>query len=195
MQVFCRFRPLSDVEAASGEGLHVEFDTSGKGLNVQHPIIKRHVPFAFQGVFSPDAGQCEVYNRVGKPVLDAAMAGYNAAVICYGQTASGKTYTMFCPPDLGADQGENVPDLRNFASKGLIPRIVEDLFKHTDGLPGGVRTTVKGSFVEINKEKVLDLLMPGRPKLLLRDFSDYCVTSASEITPHGRFHPHCATRE
>ena len=38
--------------------------------------------------------QDNVYHFAGRPLVQAAMNGYNGALICYGQTGSGKTYTM-----------------------------------------------------------------------------------------------------
>ena len=36
----------------------------------------------------------QVFNNLGKSVLEAAFEGYNACVFAYGQTGSGKTFTM-----------------------------------------------------------------------------------------------------
>jgi kinesin family protein 16B len=38
--------------------------------------------------------QEQVFNDLGKTVLEAAFEGYNACVFAYGQTGSGKTFTM-----------------------------------------------------------------------------------------------------
>ena len=149
-------------------------------MTVQHPVSGRFVPFAFQGVFPPQTMQRELYTTVGKPVLDAACSGFNGAIICYGQTASGKTHTMFGPPKL--DKSSIHPDMTDSLHKGLIPRIMADLFQRVDSLPSGMRATVKVSFVEIYMENVVDLLVRHRPKLTLRDFGDYCVTNASEVS-------------
>ena len=46
----------------------------------------------------------------------ALQQGYNAAIIAYGQTGTGKTYTM---------EGELEGQLR-----GIIPRTVEDIFTY-----------------------------------------------------------------
>jgi chromosomal replication initiation ATPase DnaA len=37
-----------------------------------------------------------IYNAVAKSHVTAAMEGYNAIVFAYGQTASGKTFTLVC---------------------------------------------------------------------------------------------------
>jgi hypothetical protein len=50
--------------------------------------------YQFDGVMSPDCSQGEVYLLVVLPLVEAVPAGYNATVLAYGQTCSGKTYTM-----------------------------------------------------------------------------------------------------
>lgn len=34
-----------------------------------------------------------------RPVITSSVDGYNVCIIAYGQTSSGKTYTMMGPPD------------------------------------------------------------------------------------------------
>ena len=53
--------------------------------------------------------QEQVYAELGVPVVEAVFSGYNSCVFAYGQTASGKTYTM---SGYGPEQG-------------LIPRVCE----------------------------------------------------------------------
>jgi hypothetical protein len=75
----------------------------------------------------------------GKWTLAAALQGYNAAIIAYGQTGTGKTYTME-----GAHEG---PD------RGIIPRAVEDIFAciENDAAPGS-KYLVRASYLQIYNE-------------------------------------------
>ena len=50
--------------------------------------------FTFDATGGPDTTQQEVFDVVGRGVVDAVLAGFNAAVFAYGQTASGKSHTM-----------------------------------------------------------------------------------------------------
>ena len=50
--------------------------------------------FQFDYSFGPTSMQDEVYNTVARPVVNDALRGYNATVLAYGQTGTGKTYTM-----------------------------------------------------------------------------------------------------
>ena len=73
------------------------------------------------------------------------MEGYNAVIFAYGQTASGKTYTLS-----GDSAGEE---------PGIIPRAMKDVFSF-------IRKTEKReyllrcSYLEIYNESIIDLLAP-----------------------------------
>ncbi len=71
--------------------------------------------------------------------------GYNAAIIAYGQTGTGKTYTME-----GAQHGPE---------RGIIPRAVEDVFAYieNDTAPGS-KYLVRASYLQIYNE-VLNLVL------------------------------------
>eukprot|EP01065_Artemidia_motanka_P036591 TRINITY_DN4455_c0_g2_i1.p1 TRINITY_DN4455_c0_g2~~TRINITY_DN4455_c0_g2_i1.p1 ORF type:complete len:1169 (+),score=436.70 TRINITY_DN4455_c0_g2_i1:86-3508(+) len=111
----------------------------------------------FEGIDElPFAGQREVYETLGKPVVDNALAGFNAAVIAYGQTGSGKSYSIFGPPDsLGGEL------------EGLIPRMCKALFERVSEAKQGTTFKLAASMIEIYMEKVYDLLN-NRNQLTLR---------------------------
>lgn len=50
--------------------------------------------FTFDKTFGPDSKQNEVYATVVAPLIEEVLAGYNCTVFAYGQTGTGKTYTM-----------------------------------------------------------------------------------------------------
>jgi len=41
-----------------------------------------------------EAKQSEVYNSAARPIVDSLMEGFNGTIFAYGQTCSGKTFTM-----------------------------------------------------------------------------------------------------
>ncbi|CAH1772836.1 unnamed protein product, partial [Owenia fusiformis] len=82
--------------------------------NSEHHGRKAPKTFAFDHCFwSMDkaetrfASQEQVYNCLGKDVLQRAFEGYNACIFAYGQTGSGKSYTM----------------MGSRSDKGIIPRL------------------------------------------------------------------------
>ncbi|KAF9222920.1 kinesin-domain-containing protein [Gyrodon lividus] len=84
-----------------------------------------------------------IYNAVARSHVWAAMEGYNAVIFAYGQTASGKTFTL--------SGNEDQP--------GIIPRAMKDVFSH-------IRRTstreylLRCSYLEIYNETIYDLLSP-----------------------------------
>ncbi|CUG94188.1 kinesin, putative, partial [Bodo saltans] len=96
------------------------------------------------------ATQVQVYNDIGRPLIDSAFGGYNSCLFAYGQTGSGKTHTMMGGGSFDADH----PDA------GVIPRLCKDLFiiRQTVQDKGACRWCVEVGFVEVYNEKVSDLL-------------------------------------
>ena len=47
--------------------------------------------FTFDNIFKPTAQTVDLFDAVAAPVVDSAMAGFNATIFAYGQTSSGKT--------------------------------------------------------------------------------------------------------
>lgn len=164
IKVFVRFRPQNSSEIArDGGGSVVKFNgssctlgnnavNSAAGLSTEHS-------FAFDGVFAPDSGQADVYERVGRPLVNGLFGGYNGALLAYGQTGSGKTFSMAGPSgsSLGAiGQGSDVLD----PAAGIIPRCVADIFATALAAPEDCEFSIKASYVEIYQERVRDLLVP-----------------------------------
>ncbi|KAJ3284106.1 hypothetical protein HK104_010084 [Borealophlyctis nickersoniae] len=106
--------------------------------------------FTFDLVFGGGAAQQDVYAAVA-PLVDQFIEGYNATVLAYGQTSSGKTYTM------GSSHLYSTTD----EGKGIIPRVIEHLFLSLEQLDGKVDYVVRVAFLEIYQEQVRDLLMPN----------------------------------
>lgn len=50
--------------------------------------------FTFDRVFGPHSKQVEVYKAVVSPLIAEVLQGYNCTVFAYGQTGTGKTFTM-----------------------------------------------------------------------------------------------------
>ncbi|ORZ08059.1 P-loop containing nucleoside triphosphate hydrolase protein, partial [Lobosporangium transversale] len=127
--------------------------------------------FTFDHVFGTNATQEEIYQGSVKRMVDKFMEGYNVTIMAYGQTSSGKTYTM----GTGAPSSED----RGSPSEGIIPRAVAQLFhdarKPPPVYPGykipPLKTSFRVSFVEIYNEDLIDLLAKGdfRPPVTIRE--------------------------
>eukprot|EP00759_Apiculatamorpha_spiralis_P006285 PhF_6_TR13670/c0_g1_i3/m.21967/K17914/KIF13; kinesin family member 13 len=113
--------------------------------------------------------QEEVHALVGVPILMASWQGFNGCVFAYGQTSSGKTYTM-----MGTKR-----------DPGIIPRLCRQLFEkleeqmESETHQGGkkVSTAVYVTYMEIYNEQVRDLLRvkpKGQPRFTSR-FDQHAV--------------------
>ena len=58
------------------------------------PHARAHYRFTFDHVYDQDSPQSDVYSNSAQQVVLSILQGYNAAIIAYGQTGTGKTYTM-----------------------------------------------------------------------------------------------------
>jgi hypothetical protein len=74
----------------------------------------REMPFEL--VLPATATQEDIYERGGRPILDRVLAGYNASILAYGSTGSGKSHIMFGPG--GHDE----------EALGMVPRLAGELF-------------------------------------------------------------------
>ena len=91
-------------------------------------------------------GQQDVFQALGTGVIANSFEGFNSCVFAYGQSGSGKTYTM-----LGAD-----------TDPGVIPRLCGALYQRIDAnTDENMKYKVEVSYMEIYNEKVKDLLNAG----------------------------------
>ncbi|PFH61336.1 hypothetical protein XA68_17638 [Ophiocordyceps unilateralis] len=94
------------------------------------------------------AGQSNLFDDLGKPLLDNAFQGYNNCIFAYGQTGSGKSYSMM-------GYGKEV---------GIIPNICQEMFRRIQAIQDhdlSTKCTVEVSYLEIYNERVRDLLNPS----------------------------------
>jgi kinesin family protein 5 len=101
--------------------------------------------------------QVDVFDYSIRPTVDDILNGYNGTVFAYGQTGAGKSYTM-----MGSDIDDD-------AGKGVIPRIVEQIFASILASPGNIEYTVRVSYMEIYMERIRDLLVPQNDNLAVHE--------------------------
>ncbi|PVU87946.1 hypothetical protein BB561_006106 [Smittium simulii] len=121
--------------------------------------------FNFDYIADQTTPQNQVFEIVGKTMVDKVLSGYNGTIFAYGQTGSGKTFTM---------QGKYSTDNRlDFDLRGLIPRCFEYLFykietlKKTTAYP--VHVSCQASYIEIYNETVYDLMDSSKTPYQLRE--------------------------
>ena len=96
----------------------------------------------------------DVYKQVVTPLIPQVLEGYDCTVFAYGQTGTGKTYTM---EGFSETKGSWADD----PHAGLIPRSVSDLFDNLRMNNERENYWVRVSFLEMYNEEIYDLLSRG----------------------------------
>ncbi|KAL2142678.1 hypothetical protein VTI28DRAFT_833 [Corynascus sepedonium] len=150
IKVVARFRPQNRVEIESGGQPIVSFDGPDTCT-----VDSREAQgtFTFDRVFDMSCKQSDIFDFSIKPTVDDILNGYNGTVFAYGQTGAGKSYTMM---------GTNIDDDEG---KGVIPRIVEQIFTNILSSAANIEYTVRVSYMEIYMERIRDLLAPQNDNL------------------------------
>ncbi|KYN01497.1 hypothetical protein ALC62_07679 [Cyphomyrmex costatus] len=145
IQVFVRVRPINQNEKI-GKSISVLELPTNKEIVVHERIQGSHSKkFTFDKVFGPVSKQIDVYNAVVSPLLEEVLAGYNCTVFAYGQTGTGKTFTM--------EGVSNDPSLhwQSDTTAGIIPRALSHLFDELRMLEAQ-EYTVRVSFLELYED-------------------------------------------
>ncbi|KAB5535193.1 P-loop containing nucleoside triphosphate hydrolase protein [Coniochaeta sp. 2T2.1] len=150
IKVVARFRPQNRIEIESGGQPIVSFDGDDTCT-----IDSREAQgaFTFDRVFDMSCKQSDIFDFSIKPTVDDILNGYNGTVFAYGQTGAGKSYTMM---------GTSIDDKEG---RGVIPRIVEQIFESILSSPLNIEYTVRVSYMEIYMERIRDLLQPQNDNL------------------------------
>ncbi len=109
--------------------------------------------FTFDRVFDMNSEQSDIFDYSIKSTVDDILNGYNGTVFAYGQTGAGKSYTMM---------GTSIDDGQG---RGVIPRIVEQIFASILTSPATIEYTVRVSYMEIYMERIRDLMAPQNDNL------------------------------
>jgi len=151
---------------------HLEGEEGSRGILTSQVL-------SFDTVYDQTSTQKTLYENTAKQAVLSVLEGYNATMIAYGQTGTGKTYTM-----------------EGFTSdhhRGIIPRATEEIFNFISTC-GNSRTRflVRASYLQIYNEVISDLIKPNpNAKLVIREdkqkgvyvegLSEWIVRSPQEI--------------
>ncbi|KAJ6864802.1 kinesin-like protein KIN-5C [Populus alba x Populus x berolinensis] len=198
VQVLLRCRPFSEDELRSNAPQVVTCNDYQREVAVSQNIAGKHIDrvFTFDKVFGPSAQQRDLYEQAVVPIVHEVLEGFNCTIFAYGQTGTGKTYTMEgeCKRSKSGPNGELPPEA------GVIPRAVKQIFDTLESQ--NAEYSVKVTFLELYNEEITDLLAPeeisrvaleekqkkqlplmedGKGGVLVRGLEEEIVTSASEI--------------
>ncbi|CAO2585311.1 Kinesin-like protein KIF11 [Lemmus lemmus] len=189
IQVVVRCRPFNLAERKANAHSVVECDNVRKEVSVRTAGLTDKTSrktYTFDMVFGASTKQIDVYRSVVCPILDEVIMGYNCTIFAYGQTGTGKTFTM---------EGERSPNevytWEEDPLAGIIPRTLHQIFeKLTDN---GTEFSVKVSLLEIYNEELFDLLSSSTDvSERLQMFDDprnkrgVIIKGLEEITVHNK---------
>nr|CAD7459265.1 unnamed protein product [Timema tahoe] len=176
VRVVVRVRPLSRKEQEAGYRQIMQVDTVNNSICVENPQAdcRRR---ASKDVY---LRLCvDVYNETARPIVDKVLMGYNGTILAYGQTGTGKTFTMagIC----------SEPEL-----KGIIPNSFAHIFGYIAKAEDHRKFLVRVAHIEIYNEEVRDLLgkdqsarleVKERPDIgvYIKDLSGYVVNNADDM--------------
>ncbi|CAA6660649.1 unnamed protein product [Spirodela intermedia] len=198
VQVLLRCRPFSEDEVRNNAPLVVTCNEFQREVAVTQTIAGKQIDrvFTFDKVFGPSAQQKDLYDQAVIPIVNEVLEGFNCTIFAYGQTGTGKTYTMEgeCKRSKSGPNGQLPPDA------GVIPRAVKQIFDTLESQ--NAEYSVKVTFLELYNEEITDLLAPeelsklvleekqkkplplmedGKGGVLVRGLEEEIVTSAGEI--------------
>ncbi|KAK7200251.1 kinesin [Novymonas esmeraldas] len=145
VQVSLRIRPVGKGDRQNGKVVVRGVEDGGVVVDDEQ---KTRRAYQFDHVFS--GGQAEVFDTIGRPMLEEAYKGFNVCLFAYGQTGSGKTHSL-----LG--------DVESEERAGVAPRFVRCLFDEAQRMvdeDADLTVKVSLSMIEVYMEKVRDLLAP-----------------------------------
>uniref|UniRef100_A0A0K0FGM0 Kinesin-like protein n=1 Tax=Strongyloides venezuelensis TaxID=75913 RepID=A0A0K0FGM0_STRVS len=155
VKVCVRCRPLSKKEIEHNEQIAVSFNKIEKSITVKN-VDNSEEPsktFTFDEIFDMDSSQITIYNTIARPLIENVLKGYNGTIFAYGQTGTGKTYTMTGIPDVPEQQG-------------IIPNSFAHIFDHISKCKDDKTFLVRVSYLEIYNEEIRDLLVKENNKNL-----------------------------
>lgn len=100
--------------------------------------------FTFDSVYDWNSRQEDIFNETAYPIIDNVLQGYNGTIFAYGQTGTGKTFTI-----TGVHTDKEL--------KGIMPRSFETIFKSIE-CDSSKEYLVRASYLEIYNEEIRDLL-------------------------------------
>ncbi|XP_051131910.1 kinesin-like protein KIN-5D [Andrographis paniculata] len=193
VQVIVRCRPLSEDEVRLRTPAVVSCNENRREVCAVQNIANKQIDrtFVFDKVFGPSSQQKDLYDQAVCPIVFEVLEGYNCTIFAYGQTGTGKTYTM----EGGARKKNG-----DFPSDaGVIPRAVKQIFDILEAQ--NAEYSMKVTFLELYNEEISDLLAPeecpkfnddkskkpialmedGKGGVFVRGLEEEIVTTANEI--------------
>ncbi|XP_073311252.1 kinesin-like protein KIN-5D [Primulina huaijiensis] len=193
VQVIVRCRPLSEDEERVHTPVVISCNENRREVCAIQNIANKQIDrtFNFDKIFGPTSQQKDIYDQSICPMVFEVLEGYNCTIFAYGQTGTGKTYTM--------EGGSRKKNGDITSDGGVIPRAVRQIFDILEAQ--NAEYSMKVTFLELYNEEITDLLAQeecskfiddkskkpialmedGKGGVLVRGLEEEIVTTANEI--------------
>lgn len=193
VQVIVRCRPLSEDETRVHTPVVISCNENRREVAAVQNIANKQIDrtFLFDRVFGPTSQQKDLYDMAVSPIVYEVLEGYNCTIFAYGQTGTGKTYTM--------EGGARKKNGEFPSDAGVIPRAVKQIFDILEAQHA--EYSMKVTFLELYNEEISDLLAleetskfvddkskkpialmeDGKGGVFVRGLEEEIVTTANEI--------------
>ena len=153
IKVCCRFR--KEFDHAEDEYDSWGFDEENATIYYGERNTKSEKKWVYDYILIPDCTQEQMYEKVAKKTVLDFTEGYNGTIFAYGQSGSGKTYSMLGPDSVF----ETLASSAENELYGITPRAVYQIFNiFKDFERSGTKWKLTLSYIEIYNEKVKCLL-------------------------------------
>ncbi|XP_041451460.1 kinesin-like protein Nod [Drosophila obscura] len=138
-------------------------------------LVVKQNDYHFDHAFRSSVSQQQLYDALIEPLVDKLFCGFQCTTMAYGQTGTGKSYSMGMVADNQVANEEHL---------GVLPRCLRDILDRVAAQQENTaeRTKISASFIEVYNEKAYDLLgaSPMDPMLSSRCQSPTCIPLASQ---------------
>ena len=166
------------------EYIGAELDEAGRQKEwISSPQMFQLHRFTFDEIFDIETSQEEIFNISAKPAVNSVLEGYNSTIFAYGQTGTGKTFTM---------EGFTYNNIDN--NRGIIPRTIENIFNYIESNSNkNNKFIIRAAYLQIYNEMISDLLKPDNTNknlniredkkkgLYVENLSEWAVRNPNDI--------------
>ncbi|XP_075152200.1 CENP-meta [Haematobia irritans] len=116
-------------------------------------------PYYFDHIFDQNATNQQIFDKMAKHIVHSAIQGFNGTIFAYGQTSSGKTYTMMGDED----------------NPGVMVLAAKHIFREIE-LATDRQFLIRVGYIEIYNEKIYDLLNKKNQDLKIHETGSGIIT-------------------
>jgi hypothetical protein len=144
----------------------------------------REKSWSYDYVLDNNTQQEEMYEKVAKQTISDFVMGFNGTIFAYGQSGSGKTFSMLGPEDVTDALRTNFSNIPESVQEiyGITPRAVIQIFEAINNFVSqGNSCSLSASYIEIYNEQI-NCLLSRKENLKIREMPGMGMNVADKET-------------